>query len=74
MCIVQPVQTKSVFSFQPTEYPVFTTVESAKPVLTWLKLLLSTKNRQLCCLVVMVHIALQKIRVATMKKEIHLRF
>ena len=35
---------------------------------------LRTKNRQLCCLVVTVHIFLQERRVATTKKKSHLQF
>ena len=33
-CLVQHVETKSVFAFQPKELPVSTTVEDAKPSLT----------------------------------------
>ena len=34
MCIVQHVETKSVFTFQPMKRLVFTTVKSAKPAVT----------------------------------------
>ena len=34
MCIVQHVEMKSVFTFQPTNRLVSTTVKSAKPVAT----------------------------------------
>ena len=57
MCIVRHVELNSVFTFQTTKFPVSTTLESAEPALTRQKFLLRTKNRQLCCLVVMVHIA-----------------
>ena len=56
MCIVPHVETKSVFIFQPTKRLVFTTVKSAKPSATFWMFLLRTKNRQLCCLAVTVHI------------------
>ena len=57
ICIAQHVQTKSVFALQLTKTPVFLTVESSKPAFTCWIFLLRTRNRQLCCLVVMVHIA-----------------
>ena len=56
MCIVQHVEMKSVFTFQPIKQLVSTTVKSAKPVVTFWIFLLRTKNRRLCCLVVTVHI------------------
>ena len=59
-CIVQHAQTKSVFTFQTTKRLVSTTVKSTKPALTCRIFLLKTKNRQLCCLVLMVHITLQE--------------
>ena len=74
MCIVQHAQTKSVFTFQPTKNPVSTIKKSAKPVLTFWIFLLRTKNWQLCCLLLMVHIDLQEKWVATMKNEINLLF
>ena len=57
MCIVQHVKMKSVFTFQPIKGLVSTTVKSAKPAATSWIFLLRTKNRQLCCLAVMEHIA-----------------
>ena len=48
---------------------VSTRVKSAKPAATFWIFLLRTKNRHLCCLVVMVHIALQERRVAITKKK-----
>ena len=74
ICIVQNVEMKSVFKFQPIKRLVSTTVKSAKPAATFWIFLLSTKNRQFCCLVVTVHIALPERRVATTKKENHLHF
>ena len=74
MCIVQYLKKKSVFTFQPKKRLVPTTVKSAKSAATFWIFLLRTKNRQLCCLVVMVHIVLQGRRVATTKKKIHLHF
>ena len=56
MCIVQHVELKSVFTFQPIKLQVSTTVKSAKPAATFWIFLLGPKNRQLCCLVVTVHI------------------
>ena len=67
-CIVQHVQMKSVFTFQPTKRLVFMTVKSAKPAATFLIFILRTKNRQLYCLVVTVPIVLQEKRVVTTKK------
>ena len=56
MCILQHVKMKSVFNFQPMKRLVSTTVKSAKPAATFSIFLLRTKNRQLCCLAVTVHI------------------
>ena len=74
MCIVRHVEMKSVFTFQPIKRLVSTTVKSAKPAATFWIFLLRTKNRQFCCLVVTVHIALPERRVAITKKESHLHF
>ena len=65
MCIVPHGETKSVFTFQPIKRLVSMTVRGAKPVAMFWIFLLGTKNRQLCCFVVMEHIALQERRVAT---------
>ena len=73
-CIVQHVKMKSVFTFQPIKRLVSTTVKSAKLAATFWIFLLRTKNRQLCCLVVTVHIVLQARRVVTTKKKNHLHF
>ena len=51
---------KSVFSFQPKKRLVCTTVKNAKPAATFWMFLLRTKNRQISCLAVTVHIVLQK--------------
>ena len=53
---------------------VSATVKSAKPAATFKIFLSRTKNRQLCCLPVMVHITLQERRVATTKKRNILHF
>ena len=74
MCIVPHVKLKSVFTFQPIKRLLSTTVESVKPAATFWIFLLRTKNGQLCCLVVMEHIALQERRVATRKKKSDLHF
>ena len=74
MCIVQHVERKSVFTFQPKKRLVSTTVKSANPAATFLIFLLRTKNRQLCCLALTVHIVLQKRRVATTKQKNFLLF
>ena len=74
MYFVQQVSMRNVLTFQPTEFLVFATVKSKKPAPNCLKFLFKTENRRLCSLVVMVHTALQKRRVATVKKEIHLHF
>ena len=75
MCIVQHVEMKSVFTFQPIKRLVSTTVKSAKPAATFWLFLLRTKNRQICCLAETVHIVLQEKRVATtkMKNLLHFR-
>ena len=70
MCIVQHVEMKSVFTFQPKKRLVSRTVKSAKPAATFSTFLLTTKNRHLCCLVVMEHIVLQKRRVLTTKDRL----
>ena len=72
MCIVQHVELKSVFTFQPIKRPVSKTVKNAKPAATFRMFLSSTKYRQLCCLAVMVHIASPERRVATTKKKSHI--
>ena len=74
MCIDQHVEMKSVFTFQPIKRLVFTTVKSAKPAAMFWFFLSRTKNQQLCCLVVTVHIVLQEKRVATTKKKNRLHF
>ena len=74
MCIVQHVEMKSVFTFQPIKQLVSTTVKSAKPAATLWIIPLRTKNRQLCCLAVTVHIVLQERRVPNTKKKSHLHF
>ena len=55
MCVVQHVETKSMFTIQPIKWLVFTTAKSAKPAATFRVSLLRTKNQQLCCLAVMEH-------------------
>ena len=55
MYIVQHVEVKSVFTFQPIKRQVSTTVKSAKPAATFRIFILRPKNRQLLCLAVMVH-------------------
>ena len=74
MCIVQHVEMKSVFTFQPIKRLVSTTVRSVKPAAMFWIFLLRTKNRQLCCFAGMVHIVLQERRVATTRKKNHLHF
>ena len=74
MCFVQHVEMKSLFTFQPIKRLVSTTVESAKPAATFLIFLLKTKNLQLCCLTVTVHIVLRERRVVTTKNKNHLHF
>ena len=74
MCIVQHVEMKEVFTFQLTKLPKPTTVENAKPALTCWMFLLRTKNKQLSCLAVVVHNALQGKRVVILKKKNLVRF
>ena len=74
MCIVKHVEMESVFTFQPKKRLFFTTVKSAKPAARFSIFLLRTKNLQLCCFAVKVHIVLQERRVATTKKKNHLHF
>ena len=69
MCFIQYVQTKRVFTFQPTKMLIFAAVKSAKLALTCWKVAWKTNNRQLCCLVVMVHVALQKNESRLWKKK-----
>ena len=73
MCIVQHAEMIILFTFHRIKRLVSTTVKSAKPAATFWTFLLRTKNRQLCCLAVTVHIVLQERRVATTKKN-HLNF
>ena len=72
MCIVKHVEMKSVFTFEQIKRLVSTTVKSAKRAATFWIFLLKTKNLQICCLAVTVHIVLQERRVATAKKKNHL--
>ena len=72
LCIVQYVEMKRVFTFQPIKRLVSTTVKSAKPAATMWKFLLRTENLQFCCLAVTIHNILQAQRVATLKKKIYL--
>ena len=74
ICIVQHVEMKSVFTFQPIKRLVSTTVKSAKTAATFWIILLRSKSRQLCYLAVTVHIALPERRFAITKKENHLHF
>ena len=70
MCIVQHVQTKSVFTRQSTKILVPTTLKNAKTAFTYLIVLLRTKNRQKFCL---VHCFAKKTS-GGWEKEIHLHF
>ena len=74
MCVVQHVDLKSVFTLQPIKRLVSTTLKSAKLAATFWIFLSRTKNRQLCCLVVTVHILSQERRFATTRKKNHLPF
>ena len=67
MCIVPHVQSV----VQPIKQLVSTTVKSAKLATMSSIFILRTRNRQLCCLAVTVHIALQERRVATTKDHLH---
>ena len=73
MCIVQHVDMKRVLTFQSKKLLVSTTVKSTKPAATFPIIFLTTKNRHLCCLVVVLHKGLQQRRVVTTKKS-HLNF
>ena len=70
MCIVQHVEMKSVFTFQPIKRLVSTIVRSAKPAATFWIVFLKTKNRHICCLAGMGHIVLQGRRVAITKNHL----
>ena len=74
ICIVQHLEMKSVFTLQPIKPLVSTTVKSAKPAAAIWVFLLRTKNSQLCCLAVMVYIALQERRMVVTKKKSPLHF
>ena len=63
-----------MFTIQPIKWLVSTTLKSAKLAVTFWRFLLRTKNRQICWLVVTVHIVLQERRVATTKKKSLLHF
>ena len=67
--IVQHVDIKCVFIIQTRKRLISTNVKSAKPAAAFWIFLLRTKNRQLCCLAVMVHIVWQKRWVATTKNK-----
>ena len=69
VCVVQHVEMKSVFTIQPIKRLVSTTVKNAKPASTIWIFVLMTKNRQLRCLAVTVHIVLQEKRVATTQNK-----
>ena len=69
MCIVQDVETRSVFTFQLIKSLVFMSAKNARPAATFWIFFLGTKNWQLCCLAAMVHIAFQARRVATQIKS-----
>ena len=56
MCIVQHVEMKSVFTFQPIKYLDSTTVKCANPAATFRILSSRTKNRQFSCFGAMAHI------------------
>ena len=58
MCIVQQVEMKSAFTFHPIKLLLSTTVKSAKPAATFWKIVFRAKTRQLCCLEVMVRVAI----------------
>ena len=68
------VERKSVFTFQPIKRLVSKTVNSANPAAMFQIILLRTKNRQICCLAVIVHIVLPGRRVVTTKKKSNLLF
>ena len=68
-CIVRHEEMKRVFTCQLKKRLVSTTVKNAKSPVTFSKFLLRTKNLQLCCLAVLVHLVLQETRVATTKKK-----
>ena len=74
LCLLQHVETKNVFTFQPKKWLVSMTVKSAKPAVTFWIFLLRTKNQKLWCLVATIHIALQERQVTTTKKKNHLHF
>ena len=73
MCIVEHVEMESVFTLQPKKRLVCTT-KKWKPCCHVSNFPFKDKNRQICCLAVMVHIVLQETRVATTKKKNHLHF
>ena len=74
MCFVQHVGMKSVFTIQPRKSLVSWTVKKIEASCHVLNIPFKDQNRQLCCLAVMVHIALQESRVATAKKKKQFHF
>ena len=72
MCIFRNVETKSVFTFQPTKTTSFYDCKTCKAFWNVLSIPFRDKNQQLCCLSVTVHIVFQERRVATTEKRSHL--
>ena len=69
MCINQLLKNKFLFTFQPKNRPVFTTVKNAKPAAMFCIVLSGTKKQQLCCLAAMAHIVLSKRQFVTTKMK-----
>ena len=69
MCFVQKVKNKSVLTFQPIRTPkvAFTSANNAKPVATFSKFHLGSKNRKLPYSHETLHISLPEIRNVTTK-------
>ena len=74
MFIVQHIQVKIMFNFQPTESLVITTVENAKLAVKCSIFHLQNENLQWKYLMEMVHIVMPERRVVTTKKKNFLHF
>ena len=68
------MKTKSVFTFQPSKLLVSTNVKGAKSAVMCLMLHSRNKSQHFLYLLEMVHIVLQKRRVATTNSKNHLFF
>ena len=74
MCIVQHVELRSVFIFEPKKRLASSSVKCAKPTATFRILFSGTKNQQYFCLAAIALIVLSKRQVVTTKMKTRLLF